>query len=474
MAGFIGRKKQIHELEKILDQVSTNTDSKPGRALLMRGRRRVGKSRLVEEFLARSRVPGVFFAASKQPTDEELRLFSQAVLESNLPDKETFRGLTFASWDAALRQLANILPKTSSSIIVIDELPYLMESDQAFEGTLQKIFDRELSRNRVFLIGIGSDLSMMEALNQYNRPFHQRATEMVIPPLTPIEVGSMLGLNPAEAFDAYLITGGLPMICQAWESGQTMWEFLKNSLSYSTSALIVSGERSLAAEFPPDAKPRPFLTAIGSDFKTFTNIGQAAGNPTSTSLQRGLTALIEKRMVIAELPLSTRPSKEKRYRISDPYMRFWLRFIEPNFAELERGRGDRVFQRIQQGWSTWRGSAIEPIVRDAIDLLPAMKLHKQIPVVGAYWTRSNNPEIDIIIADRKPVAKTIFEVGSIKWFENKPFFNSDLNELIRSSTLVPGSTPETEFVIVSRAGFQTTPAPHIRQLSPKDLIQAWA
>lgn len=474
MAGFIGRKRQIEELEKILAQISANTDSKPGRALLMRGRRRVGKSRLVEEFLARSGVPGVFFAASKQSTSEELRLFSQAVLESNLPDKEVFMGLTFATWDAALRQLASILPTTSPSIIVIDELPYLMESDQIFEGTLQKIFDRELSRNRVLLIGIGSDLSMMEALNQYNRPFHQRATEMVIPPLTPAEVGSMLGLNPTEAFDAYLITGGLPMICQTWQNEQTMWEFLKDSLSYSTSALIVSGERSLAAEFPPDTKPRPFLSAIGSDFKTFTNIGQAAGNPTGTSLQRGLTALIEKRIVVAELPLSTRPSKEKRYRIADPYMRFWLRFIDPNFAELERGRGDRVFQRIQQGWPTWRGSAIEPIVRDAVDLLPSKKFHEQIPVVGSYWTRSNNPEIDIIVADRKPVAKTIFELGSIKWLENKPFSNSDLNELIRNSSLVPGCNADTELVIVSRAGFQVAPSPHIRQLSPKDLIQAWA
>jgi len=185
MAGFIGRKTQLDELTKILSQISSNSDTKPGRALLMRGRRRVGKSRLVEEFLARSGVPGVFFAASKQSTDEELRLFSQAVLESNLPKREVFAGLTFATWDAALRQLASVLPTTSSSIIVIDELPYLMESDQAFEGTLQKIFDRELSRNRVLLIGIGSDLAMMEALNEYNRPFHQRATVLVIPPLSP-------------------------------------------------------------------------------------------------------------------------------------------------------------------------------------------------------------------------------------------------------------------------------------------------
>jgi len=283
----------------------------------------------------------------------------------------------------------------------------------------------------------------------------------------------MLGLNAVDAFDAYLITGGLPMICQTWQRGQTMWDFLKESLNYSTSALIVSGERSLAAEFPPDAKPRPYLTAIGSGAKTFTNIGQAAGSPASTTLLRGLTMLIEKRIVAAELPLSTHVSKEKRYRITDPYMRFWLAFIEANFAELERGRGDRIFQRIQQSWTTWRGFAIEPIVRDAIDLLPNRRFADKVPVVGSYWTRSNKPEIDIVVADRKPIAKTIFELGSIKWFENKPFSNSDLNQLIRDSVQVPGCTKETEFVIVSRAGFQTTSAPHIRQLSPEDLMRAW-
>lgn len=92
-------------------------------------------------------------------------------------------------------------------------MPYLIDADSHFEGTLQRSFDRELSRKRVLLIGIGSDLAMMEALNEYGRPFHQRASEMVVPPLSPLEVGSMLGLEAADSFDAYMVTGGLPLIC---------------------------------------------------------------------------------------------------------------------------------------------------------------------------------------------------------------------------------------------------------------------
>ena len=63
---------------------------------------------------------------------------------------------------------------------------------------------------------------MMERLDDYKRPFHQRATVMVLPPLNPAEVGDLLGCSPADALDAYLVTGGLPLICQEWQPGKTL------------------------------------------------------------------------------------------------------------------------------------------------------------------------------------------------------------------------------------------------------------
>ncbi|HUW88527.1 MAG TPA: DUF234 domain-containing protein [Candidatus Paceibacterota bacterium] len=473
MSGFIGRGVQIAVLNKILEQISTNDDNKPGQALLMRGRRRVGKSRLVEEFLDRAGVPNVFFTASKQTTQEELQLFAQAVLESSLPDKAVFDGVNFESWDAALRLLANALPSDVPSVIVIDELPYLMESDQAFEGTLQKIFDRYLSRHKVLFIGIGSDLAMMEALNEYGRPFHQRATEMVIPPLSPAEVADMLGLSAADAFDAYLITGGLPLICNEWRKGLSIWKYLESALSSSTSALIVSGERSIAAEFPPDAQARNVLTAIGSGERTFSNIGKASGGLQQTSISRSLKILTDKRIVVAEVPLSTRISKETRYRIADPYIRFWLSFLGPNLAEIERGRGDRVLEKIRTSWTSWRGRTIEPIIRESIERIPNPRQPDVSAVVGAYWTRTNQPEIDLIVADRGRVASAILEVGSIKWLEKTPFGTAELNQLIAHRAELPGATPDTPLVIVSRAGFNVTPTPDVRELSPEDLLKAW-
>ncbi len=345
---FVGRDRQLRTLDRLLSRVVNDAPDTPGRAVLIRGRRRVGKSRLVEQFLHRTDVPHVFYAASGKPVREELRAFGDDVACSNLPKADLFRDVELSSWDAALRLLASALPD-SGSVVVLDELPYHTRADQAFEGTLQKMFDRELSRKRVLLIGIGSDLAMMEALNSYGRPFHQRATEMVIPPLSPGEVGTMLLLGAADAFDAYLVTGGLPLICDEWPAGTSMWEYLGSALEDPTSALLVSAERALAAEFPAELQARTVLSAIGSGERTFTNIGRRAGVGQQGSLSRSLTLLSDKRAVAVDQPLSTKPStKDKRYRVADPYLRFWLAFLGQHIGEVERGRGDRVLEWLER------------------------------------------------------------------------------------------------------------------------------
>jgi AAA+ ATPase superfamily predicted ATPase len=299
LSAFIGRDQQLNVLDGPLLRV-TEGGGKPGKALLMRGRRRVGKSRLVEEFLSRAGVPHVYFTASTRSTGEELRLFVEEVRGSSLPGADLFEGVTPTSWDGALRLLGAALPDNGLSVVVIDELPYLTRSDPAFEGTLQKVFDRELSRRRMLFIGVGSDLAMMEALNGHGRPFYQRATEMVVPPLSPAEVAAMLKLDPANAFDAYLVTGGLPLILDEWKAGASLWEYLEDAVASPTSALLVSAERALTAEFPAELQALEVLTAIGSGERTFTNIGRAAGIA-QPSLARALGILKTKRVVAAGL-----------------------------------------------------------------------------------------------------------------------------------------------------------------------------
>jgi uncharacterized protein len=471
MDRFIGRTRELGLLERLLERVEAGGRAgRPGRAILIRGRRRVGKSRLVEEFIERTGVPSVFFTASAQPTVEaDLHLFGQAVEESSLPDTSLFRDQSPATWDAALTLLARSLPTGQPSIVVLDEMPYLISTDPGFEGTLQKVFDRELSRKPVLLICVGSDLAMMEALNEYGRPFHQRATELVVPPLNPADIADMLELSAADAFDAYLVSGGLPLILDEWPHGQPVLDYIAEAVNDPLSALLVSGERALAAEFPPESQARLVLGAVGSGECTYTKIQQAAGGMPGSTLNRALELLRAKRVVEASVPLSTHPSRETRYTVADPHLRFWLSFLGPYLPDVERGRGDLLMRRVQASWPSWRGVAVEPVIREAM-----ARLGDQLPndtrVVGSYWTRTNDPQIDLVGADRGPVAQRISFVGSVKWRDNHAFDGRDLASLIVHRSQLPGADDTTPLVAVARSGVT---ADGVAAFGPGELLAAW-
>lgn len=461
---FVGRRADLGLLRRELELVRRGGD-RPGRCLMLRGRRRVGKSRLAEVFVERAGVPSVFFtAAGGDPVADRAELVRE-VLASDVPGRDLFAGVRPESWEAALRLLAAALPDDGPSVVVIDELPYLTSAYPDLEGVLQRAWDRQLSRKPVLLLLIGSDLSMMAALDEYGRPFHQRGRPMVLAPLTPADLAELLDLPAAEAIDAHLVTGGLPLICADWPRGATRTEFLRASLDAPTSALVVSAQLSLAAEYPADATGRTVLTAVGSGERTFTSILRAAGVAQGT-LHRSLDVLARAGAVAAERPLSTAPSRETRYRIDDPYLRFWLYFLRPGIAEIDRGRADLVLDRIERGWTSWRGRAVEPVVREALRRLgPAA-------AVGGYWTRSNDVEIDIVTADREPLAGRVHVVGSVKWLENRPFDGRDLAALTLARDRVPGADRETEMLAVSRSG--TTVDGLHRVLGPDDLLAAWS
>ncbi|WP_233576326.1 ATP-binding protein [Saccharopolyspora rhizosphaerae] len=468
---FVGRREELATLERELQRVASGVGGeRPGRCVMLRGRRRVGKSRLVERFAERSGVPFLFYAATGAPNADELARLARDAQVSNLPLAHLLASAQPQNWDAAFDVLAAALPADRPSVLVIDEVPYLMDDSGAFEGVLQRAWDRALEAKPVLLILIGSDLSMMEALNNYGRPFHQRGREMVLGPLNPAEVGSMLGLDAADAFDAALVTGGLPLICADWPRGACVWDFLGEALNDPVSPLLVSAERSLAAEFPPSAQPRKVLSAIGSGERTFSNIARAAGGLAATSLQRSLEVLVDKRIVAVDLPLSTRPSRERRYRVADPYLRFWLHLVGPYIGEVERGRGDLTLARIRENWTSWRGRAVEPLVREAlVRILPGNGL-PHAPAVGGYWTRSNNVEIDIVGADRAPIAKELRFVGSIKWLENSPFDQHDLAALHRHRAAL--TDQPLPVLAVSRSGVECTGLD--ASCGPADLLRAWS
>jgi hypothetical protein len=477
--GFVGRSAELGRLAALLAAVGDPARDLPGAAVMLRGRRRVGKSRLVEVFCERSGAPFVFFQADHgAPPAAGRAAFAEAVRWSNLPDMDLFEeGATWPNWSSFFRQLATILPAEQPSVVVIDELPWLLESDPTLEGALQTAWDRVLSRKPVLLVLIGSDLAMMERLDDYTRPFHQRATVMVLPPLNPAEVGDLIGCGPADTFDAYLVTGGLPLVCQEWQRGQELHGFLQTALRNPTSALLVSGERSLAAEFPAEARAREVLAAIGNGERTWGGIqseltGDDGQRIADSSLSNALRLLEAKQVIAADTPVSAKSGeRDKRYRVADPYLRFYLSFLRRGLPLVERGRGDLVLLAIERSWRTWRDQAIEPVIRDALLRIAPELGFPQVAAVGGWWNRRNTPQIDIVAKNDERGAGIAF-AGSVKWHEARGFGLREYKDLLRDVHHVPGVNDDTTLLAVTRTGTADDEVP-IRCLGPADLLAAW-
>jgi AAA+ ATPase superfamily predicted ATPase len=477
--GFVGRRALLERLQGEVDGIRTDGS---GRFVTIRGRRRVGKSWLVEEFVERSRLPFVFFAASGQTPERELSLFAEKLSQSTLPSAELATNVRFETWEAALVAASSQASAVRPSVIVLDEFPDLCDlrrdgdgrvTGSPQEGSVRAAWDQVLSRRPVLLILIGSDLSMMEALTSYGRPLHQRPTrELVVPPLNPREVAAMSKRTGADALEAYLVTGGFPKIAAAWQEGD-LQAFLARSLIDDGSPLVSTGHLILEAEFRSSVQARSVLAAVGTGSRTNKAISDASGIRTS-NLTYPLKVLAEKRVVATSLPLSIKPSVDRRYAVSDPYLRFYLRFLDRGYGEIERGRGRVLVPEIMRSWETYLGLAIEPIIRAAIENLLPDDRFGLAQAVGGFWTRDHRVEVDLVGADRgEPPVRAVSFIGSIKWRQRKPATGSDVAELIRTGSAIAGVTPDTPIVLVSRSGITDVKAPLAAAFEPDELLASF-
>lgn len=475
MHGFIGRHTELAELTEMLESVRRGRRAgSRAIAVAIRGRRRIGKSSLVTEFVRRAGVPHLHFQAARGATAaEQLTALADAVATSSLPGAAVAEGAGPTTLTAALRLVAAALPTDGPAIVVIDELPWLLDTMPSGAGELQRVWDETLSERPLLLILLGSDLSMMERLDAYGEPFHGRATALVLRELSPRDVAAMTDLSGTAAFDAYLITGGQPMVTTEWEPGEPPAAFLDRSLQRPTSALVVQGTRILDAELPPDSHPRAVLTAIGGKGeRSYSGILQRLGDTLSAAtLDRALGLLTAKRVIAADEPLSTRSgAKNRRWRVSDPALRFWLAMVEPALPDVDRGRPDLALTRVTAGYTSWRGRAIEPVVRESLYRLLADSPWPDVREVGGWWPRSGEPEIDLVGADCRPAREIAF-VGTIKWRENQPLDSHEVSHLAADARAVPGAGPGTALVGVCPVG--ATDERLARVWDAADLLGAW-
>lgn len=476
---FIGRRTELSLLAKRIEHI---TRTGTGLAVAIRGRRQVGKSRLVQELCDRSGLPYLYFTSVKGASvTESTTRFLTELTESALPNDHGLLPGTppVGGWGDMLRLLAGTLPD-QPCIVVLDEVPWLTEQDDTFDGQLQVVWDRLLSRRPILLLLLGSDLHMMRRLTAYDRPFYGRADNLVLGPLNVAETATATGLTGSDAIDAHLITGGLPGILMRWPSATPADDYLRDECTDPASPLFAVPEQSLASEFPHPDVARRVLEAVGGDARTFANIASTAGSRDAAVSSGTLSPLLrqltdDKQVLTADQPLSTSSGKPALYRVADSNLRLYLAILRDVHNLTQRGRPDAGYRLFQNRWTSWRGRAVEPLIRASLEqattsgFLPWPDAH----TVGSWWNRQFNPEIDLVGADRAPVASQIHFCGSLKWLAT-PFDTRDLHELQQGARYIPGYDPQhTGLIVVTRSGANLPTGIVDAVWGPDDVVRAW-
>ena len=467
---FVGREPELARLERALDGVRRTGG---GSLLSIRGRRRVGKSRLVEEFIQRSGCPAVFYTAVQGPGPRELGRFLETIAGSDAPaGAEVRAGATANSWEAALALAVRGATAAAPVVLVIDEFPYLAAKAPTIEAELQLLWDRTFQREAVLVVLVGSDRATMEALTEQGRPLYDRARELVVKPFAPSTVGALLDLPPAEALDAYAVIGGFPVLALEWGRGRSREEYLADAAH--RSQLIPGHQRREDARGGASRGGAGTGGAVGGRRRRARPQGDPHAHGTAAELAgpRDRRADRQGRRGSPDALLRQALAKNRRYVVADPYLRFWLRFVAGAIDTIDRGRGELILADVRRDWSTFRGRAIEPIVRDGLEQLLPDERFGAARYVGGWWNRNNSIEVDLVGAERRPVAERVDFVGSVKWRDGQPFDRHDGAVLAGKRLSIPGADTHTKLLGVSRQGFTPDRGLDI-EIGPEELIAAF-
>lgn len=321
---------------------------------------------------------------------------------------------------------------------------------------------------------LGAHRHAMASLQEDGRPLQGLLQRLQVDRLDPFQLGEAIGKPALDTLDAWSVLGGLPELVERWQKRDTLHSYLSRELRNPVSPLIVAGERIAAQELPPRSAALAVLYALGEGLCDFTSIFNRT-KLGRTAISGALHRHVLRGNIWRYTPFSLgEGAKLSCYGISDPYLRFWLRFIGPGLPELRRGASELVMQRIQSGWETYRHDSIEPLVWEGLRLrLPSEELGGASEV-GLHWTRSTQHSQPTIVGCRPPLSPgAVAFVGLIEWRKGSPFAARRAANLARMRRKVPYADESTLLVGVSRDGFEQDAKLDVK-LGPEDLLEAWA
>jgi AAA+ ATPase superfamily predicted ATPase len=365
-----------------------------GRAefVVIYGRRRVGKTELIDQFI-RACKNGVRLLAREESKALQLSMFA-AKLGDFFHD-EFLKKTPFADWDGFFEYLSKKID--GRTIIAIDEFPYLIKEDRALPSILQDYWDSKLKKSKIFLVLCGSSISMMESkvLGHRSPLYGRRTGQQLIKPLNFTHILDYIG-DLENAIKFYSVFGGTPAYVMEIDPKKDVFANIVEKILREDSFVYRDVEFVLRQEL---VEPRYYFSILLSIARGNHRMGLIA-NDTGLSksiVNKYLSVLSDLQLVYRIVPITERYSGKKGlWFLSDNLFDFWFRFVNPHIDDIERGRSDFIISdHIKPYFNEYVGRHFESIVRD---FLEEMNIKSLLPFrfakIGKWWHKDR--EIDVV------------------------------------------------------------------------------
>lgn len=398
---FLNRREELGRLRALLGRRS-------GTLAVLYGRRRCGKSRLIQQALPPAR--SIYYVGDdREPALQRASL--AAHIARRLPG---FDRAVYPEWDALLDRFWAEAP--SATVLALDEFPALASTAPELPSLLQKRLDQRPGR-RIHLVLSGSSQRMMHGLVlDRAAPLYGRAQEILrMGPLAPGWIRDALKLRDAvAAIDAYSVWGGIPRYWELAATRGALDDAVKAHVLSPLGVLHQEPATLLLDDLRDTTQAASILSVVGQGAHRVSEIAGRLEKP-ATSLARPLALLVELGLVRRETPFGVNPKDSKRalYQLADPFLQFWFRFVEPHRSRLAAGHVDDVWTDIQKRWAQHVAATWEDLARQSV---PALRCHGYTWQSASRWWgagRDKTPmEIDVVAESTNGKAVLL---GEVRW-----------------------------------------------------------
>jgi AAA+ ATPase superfamily predicted ATPase len=437
---FVGRYMEMAELQRRYDQ---NGFQFP----VIYGRRRIGKTRLIQEFLKNKRA--IYFMATEQTPDILLHQVSEAVL-SVVPS--SFLS-SFASWDDLFRYLADA-SKKERLVFVIDEYPYLAEVYPPISSILQKNIDISLKETQLYLVLCGSSMSFMEKqVLGVQSPLHGRRTAgLCLQPLPYYQAIQFFpGWSDEEKLYAYGICGGVPRYLEIFASYPTLKHAVIGEFLSLSGHLLEEPATLLKQELREPETYNSILSFVAGGANKLSVIASKLGK-TSSDITLYMQNLLSLGFLVKEQPAGGHTERKSLYRIPDNLFRFWYRFMPSCIPLLGLGFSERAYDSIiEPAFPTYFGRVFEDVCMQYMRLLMANGTIKELYTSFGHWWGGDpkvkqEVEVDLVMENHQAML-----VGECKW-QTSPV-DVDVLETLKTRSLLFSQDRRVLYALFSRNGF---------------------